>query len=253
MISAPTIIVKPASSKIVTWADGTPAEIAAMLAAADAGQITLSDYWSIGDERTIAHAAMPATNVGETHAAQNQVWVLMDTGANSGYVFADDTPVHYVVGMKDCFNEAGYMNSTDTNSGSWNSCARRTWCNNELRNSLDAETQALFKQFKTVTASNNNSDMLTTSLDYFSLFAEKEIFGSSVYYSRTAEANALTQIHYYQTSANRVKTLSGDAYRWWQRSPVKDDTTAFCNVYQDGDNVLYSANNTSGISVFGCI
>lgn len=57
------------SLEIVSWADGTDEQIAAMVAAADAGEIVLSDYWSEGDTRTVQLSAMAADGVGESHAA----------------------------------------------------------------------------------------------------------------------------------------------------------------------------------------
>lgn len=237
---------------IVSWANGTPQEIAAMIAAADAGKINLGDYWSLGDKRIISHSAMPATNVGETHAAQSKAWVLMDTGAQSGYVFSDNTPVHYVVGMEDCFDETGYMNDSNINTGSWDRCARRKWCNNELRASFDEDTRALFKQFKTITASENNSDVLTTSIDYFALFAEKEVFGTNTY-SRAAEANALTQIDYYKVTANYTKNIDGSVVVWWERSPYSNHTGYFCSVTRGGGKGYGTAGSERGLAPFGCI
>lgn len=251
MLKCPAIIPKQASSRIVSFADGTPAQLAAMLALHDAGEIDINDYWSVGDTRLITHSAMPATNVGETHAAQYRTWVIMDTGANSGYKFADDTPVHFVVGTQNSFLETGYMNSTNTNTGSWDSSARRAWCNNELRASLDAGTRALFKQFKTVTAAENNVDTLTASLDYFAMFAEKEVLGTSSY-GRLAEANALTQLEWYKTTANRIKTVNGTASYYWERSP-RSNNQLFCAISHAGAGYSSNASSANGLAQFGCI
>ena len=45
-------------AKIVTWAGGTDEEIVLMVAAADAGYIDLTDYWAVGQERTVHLSAM---------------------------------------------------------------------------------------------------------------------------------------------------------------------------------------------------
>ena len=76
--------------KIVTWATGTDAEIADMVAAADAGQISLKDYWAAGQERTVNLSAMAATGVSETHAAQSATLVLMDSTC-TGFTLATTT------------------------------------------------------------------------------------------------------------------------------------------------------------------
>jgi hypothetical protein len=248
----PHIWIPSGGSKIVTWADGTEDEIAAMLEAAFAGTINLSDYWSVNDERVFHHSAMAATGVGESHAAQDQTWVLMDTGENSGYVFEDNTPVHFVVGMKNGFNETGYMNSLDTNTGSWHGCARRTWSNDILPGSFSEKSRNFFKPFKTVTAETCNGSTLKTSVDKFAFFAEKEIFGTRTY-SNTTEANALKQIKYYEVTANRVKKVNGSAAYWWERSPISDNSSYFCSVASGGSANLNSASSTSGLAPFGCI
>lgn len=246
----PHIWIPSGGSKIVTWANGTDEEIAAMIAAADAGQIDLGDYWAVNDERTVSLSAMAATGVGETHAAQYVTFVLMHKGL---YKDANDKTVNFVVGLKDSLNENGYMNSADTNAGSWESSARRTWCNSIFKNAIPASLRGIFKQFKTVTASENNSDTLKTSLDYFALFAEKEVFGTNTF-SRAAEANALTQIDYYKVTANRVKKVNGSANYWWERSPYSDSSYFFCGVNINGTADAYGASNTTrSLAPFGCI
>lgn len=66
--------------KIVTWADGTDEEIVAMVEAADKGEINLADHWKVGDERVVHLSAMAATEVEESHVAQDVVFVLMHMG-----------------------------------------------------------------------------------------------------------------------------------------------------------------------------
>lgn len=252
MLSFPYIYKNTGSVEMVTWADGTEDQIQAMLDAAFAGKINLSDYWSVGDERVIHHSAMAATGVGESHAEQDQTWVLMDTGENSGYVFEDDTPVHFVVGMKDCFNETGYMNRSNTNTGSWHGCARRTWCNNVLPGSFSEKSRKFFKPFKTITAETYNGSTLKTSVDNFALFAEKEIFGTRTY-SNATEANALKQIKYYEVTANRIKNVNGAVANWWERSPYSSNSTSFCGVTGNGNAGSGIAIDLRGLAPFGCI
>jgi hypothetical protein len=251
-LSFPYIYIQKSSLDIVSWANGTEDEIAAMLEAAFAGTINLSDYWSVNDERVFHHSAMAATGVGESHAAQDQTWVIMDTGENSGYVFEDDTPVHFVVGMKNGFNETGYMNSTNTNAGSWHGCARRTWSNDVLPGSFSEKSRNFFKPFKTVTAETYNGSTLKTSVDKFAFFAEKEVFGTRTY-SNATEAAALKQIKYYEVTANRIKNVNGSAAVWWERSPRSDASGSFCDVNSNGTATSNNAGSARGISLFGCI
>lgn len=242
---------EPQPFRPVTWAGGTDEEIVAMVAAADAGLINLSDYWAVGDTRTVQLSAMSATSVGESHAAQDIQLVLMHQG---GYELADGSTCNFVVGQKDSLVESGYMNSTSTNHGSWEGSARRTWCNNEYKNAMSESLSPIFKQFKTITAEFYNGETLKTSLDYFALPAAKEIFGSRAGSNET-ESNALFQFDYYKTASNRIKKLgkTGSASIWWERSPYSFIQSHFCYVYSDGSSDATGATTTNGLAPFGCI
>lgn len=259
-VSDLVLTVEKAPLEIVTWADGTDEQIVAMVEAADAGKINLADYWNVGDTRTVHLSAMEATGVGETHAEQDVELVLMHAG---GYELADGSTCNFVVGQKDCLAEEGYMNSTNTNSGSWEGSARRTWCNDEYKNAMPASLSPIFKQFKTITAETYNGTTLKTSIDYFALPAAKEVLGgdtassagSATSYSNLTESNSLFQFDWYKTSANRIKKqgISGSANLWWERSPYCKLSNRFCIVSSDGYAGISNANYTSGLAPFGCI
>ena len=242
--------------KIVTWAGGTDEEIVAMVKAADRGEINLSDYWAVGDTRTVRLSAMSNTGVGESHSAQEVDLVLMHAGGYTlnAAVASGRTKCSFVVGLKDSLTEAGYMNSSNTNSGSWNGSARRTWCNNVFRNAIPSTLRAIFKQFKTVTAQTYNGSTNQTSVDYFALPAEREIFDARNYCNQT-EYNALFQFDYYKTASNRVKKLgkTGAASIWWERSPSYYRSTYFCYVNSNGNATDNGASYPCGLAPFGCI
>ena len=154
------------------------------------------------------------------------------------------------------------MNSSHTNSGSWNGCARRTWCNEVYKNALPSTIMPIFKQFKTITAQTYNGSTNQESVDYFALPAAKEVFGgsassagSSTCYSNLIEFNALFQFDYYKTTSNRVKKLgkTGTASTWWERSPCYNSSAHFCSVYSGGSANSNSAISTNGLAPFGCI
>lgn len=234
--------------KIVTWADGTDEQIAAMVAAADAGEINLSDYWSAGDTRTVRLSAMAADGVGESHVAQSVQFVLTDPGH---YTLASGKPCNFVVLQKDCLIEEGVMNRQSTNSGGWNNCTRRTWCNSVYRNAIPASLRPIFKQFKVRTA-NGSGSSVTESTDYFSLFSEKEIFGSTTYASPTAERQN-TQLNWFKTSSNRIKRVNVSTDNWWERSPYEGRSSNFCRVNRNGVADWSVASNSLGLAPFGCI
>ena len=246
------------SAKIVTWASGTDAEIADMVAAADAGQIDLKDYWAVGQERTVSLAAMAATGVGETHAAQTATLILMDA-ACIGFTLAAATAggkavPDFIVGLKNCLAESGYMNSSNTNTNGWQGSTRRTWCNNVFRSAIPSAIRGIFKQFKWKQGKGGGSSSgLLETTDYFGLPPEKAIFGSNSY-AFADEAVLYAQWDWYKTSANRIKKLgnTGSASGWWECSPKSGNSSYFCRV-SDGSADYSSAYNANGLAPFGCI
>lgn len=246
--------------KIVTWADGTDEEIVAMVNAADNGEINLADYWAVGDERQVTLSAMEATGVRESHVEQTVTFVLMNAGGKTlaNATASGRSECSFIVGMKNGLAngttaESGYMNASNTNSGGWEACARRTWCNDVFRNAIPSTLRDIFKQHLNITA-NGSSSTTATSTDYFALPAEKEVFGSASYANSTAEAS-LTQFEYYKTSSNRIKKRgdSGSAYYWWERSPIFGNSSNFCYVTSSGTGSGYRASDTNLLSPFGVI
>lgn len=246
------------SIKIVTWATGTDAEIADMVAAADAGQINLKDYWAAGQERTVNLSAMAATGVVETHAAQSATLVLMDSTC-TGFTLATatsggKTKPDFIVGLKNSLLETGYINSSADNLGGWSGCKRRSWCNDIFRLAIPELLRGIFKQFKWKQGKGRGatSGLLETT-DYFGLAPEKAVFGSAIH-SYSDEAALYDQWDWYKTSINRIKKLgdTGSDVIWWECSPTSGDSSYFCIVDVNGAS-FFTASNTSGLAPFGCI
>lgn len=233
------------SIAIVPWATGTDEQIAAMIAEMDAGNLSIQDTgWQIGDERVVSLSAMEASGSMEAHAAQSVTLVLMDS---QHYDLTDGGKDHFVVGLKECLSEGGTLNYND----GWNVSTRRTWCNATFRNAFPENLRNCFKQFKCI-AANASGNTLNTTDDYFALFAEKEVIGSRKKASQI-EANALTQIQWYATSANRIKDGSSFQYpRWWLRSH-EDRSYSCVSVNSSGTTEVDSYSYGLGLAPFGCI
>lgn len=238
------------SVKVVTWAGGTDQEIADMVDAHYAGLLNLRDYWAVGQVREFNLAAMPATGVGESHAAQKVQIALSNVG---GLNFEDGTEVAFQWDQVDALAETGYMNSSDTNSGGYDGSKRAPWCDNVYPAAFPAVAQKyLFrKKFNIKTSAGSKSTTIVTSAHKCALRSEVEIFGTTTY----SVAGEGTQVQRYKTAANRVKKqgISGSAYYWWERSPYASIATYFCDVYSDGTASLNNASGTRGIAPFGCI
>ena len=239
-----------AGPKIVSWADGTDEEVAAMVAAADAGKLNLSDYWHEGDTRTVHLSAMSGSvpNANESHAAQDVQIVLTDPGH---YTLANGNPCNFVVLQKDCLKETGIMNLQNTNFGGWDACPRRTWCNSVYRNAIPSTLRGIFKQFKVRTAAGTLTES-KDSTDWFSLFSEKEVFGSTTHANSSAESKN-TQLNWFKTASNRIKRANNSAVGWWERSPTSRYIYNFCYVDSIGNADWDISNYDLGLAPFGCI
>ena len=262
---------EPTDFKIVTFADGTDEEIAKMIQAHYDNKINISDYWSVGDKRTVHLSAMEATGVGESHREQDVEYVIGDfehddlvTSINS------HTKAAITLLQKDCLmddtsasnsnngsndSEKGSMNNSDTNSGGWKSCARRTWCNNVYFSALPSNWQSMVKTVnkKSGTGGGNSSGTEITQ-DKIFLAAEIEIFGSTTH-SVSGEG---TQYQYYKNAiANRYKMPKWDSsyvsQRYWERSPRSGNSTRFCIMSHDGSASSNSASGAYGVAPCLCI
>ncbi len=254
---------EPTELKIVTFAGGTDAEIAKMIQAHYNNKINISDYWAVGDTRTVSLSAMSATGVGESHRAQTvQLVILGFEHDDLATAINGHSKAAVSVGLKDCLMDAtsasnvnngsadtekGYMNSTNTNVGGWKNCARRTWCNNVFFSALPSTWQSMVKTVNKKVSVGNNSSTIETVQDKIFLAAEIEIFGSTTY-SFSGEG---TQYQYYKNAtANRYKmpkwTSSYVSHVYWERSPRSGNSANFCLVYASG-----YANDTSASRAFG--
>ena len=238
-----------AAIEIVSWASGTDAQIAAMVEAADKGQIKLSDYWKPGDKRTVGLSSMGTIGgISETHAAQSVVFELSDPGH---FELENGKRCSFVVNQVDCLDEAGVMNTSNTNSGGWDGCPRRNWCNTTYRNAVPAALRPIFKRFKTY-AANGSGSTYVESLDYFALPCEREVFGSNTYANASTESRC-SQLEYYKTSSKRIKRRNGSAGYWWERSAYSGSSNSFCLVTSGGGADWFGASYAIGLAPFGCI
>lgn len=243
----------PKALQLVPWTTGTDAQIKAMVDGYYAGDITLTQIksvWSVGDTRNVTLSAMSATGVGESHASQTVELTIIDFNHDDLATSVNGkTKALVTVQLKNCLNEKGYMNSTDTNSGGWGESARRTWCNNTFKSSIPSSIQSLIRNVNKKNYKVYNSTTLSTTSDSCFLLSETEIFGSNTY---SAGATEGTQYEYYKTSSNRVKQVNGSNYYWWERSPHSSYSSGFCSVSSDGSANGINASFACGLAPGFC-
>lgn len=261
---------EPEDLKIVTFADGTDAEIAKMIEAHYAGKINISDYWAVGDKRTIHHNAMDATGVSESHKANDYAYVIIGiehddlvtaiNGKTKAAITIQtermlylDTTTEYNNSL-DASHECGYMDSSDMNSGGWEGCERRTWCNNVYKKCLPTYIQNMMKQVKKLTSVGSQSSTIKTSNDYAFLLSEIEIFGR-ITHSFAGEGK---QYQYFKnaTANNYKKPRYGSIYasgHYWERSPYSGSESKFCHVSISGNSYYEGSSYTLGLAPCLCL
>ena len=183
--------------KIVSWAEGTDAEICAMVEAADKGLIKLRDYWHIGDSRKVQLSACAGASSDVAHAAQEVELVL-----------ADDLPLmrltqpvecgrkrpEFVVVQRNCLAETDIFS---TANGGWKESELRTWCNGVYIGALPATLAPIFKEIVRVTPSSCSgySSAGIASNDRAFIPTVPELFSKySVYESSDASTGAYSEL-----------------------------------------------------------
>lgn len=149
--------------------------------------------------------------------------------------------------LHDCYGELKNMNSSNTNSGGWTSCAMRSTHLPAILALMPTEVQNGIRGVNKLTSAGSQSATINTTADKLFLLSEIEIFGSATY-SKSGEG---TQYDYY-TGNSKVKNYNGSANYWWERSPFASGTTSFCYVYSDGDAAGANAKNSHGVAFGFC-
>lgn len=237
--------------QIVSWADGTDAQIAAMLSAHEKGKINIYDYWSVGDERVVTLSAAEAnyTTIDGSFAEQEVTFVLLNEG---GYNLTDGTECIFVVGQKNSLAETSIHSKSAefSTSYAWANEEFGQWCNSEYYNSLPEGFRAIFREY--VFAGFGGSDYDYTKYEtYFNLPSLYSILSTG------NSAGELYQFKYYTNSSNRIKLLgnSGQAAAYWsfQFTPISAKYV-YIDASGAGPNYVALTNSESlGVAPVGCI
>ena len=214
------------TNPIVSWATGTGAEIKQMMDAVDAGQITLAGTtWAVGNERSVHLAG----NINE-----DVKFVVEDIGGTT----SGGTAYHFAVGQKNGLSATRQMNSSDTNSGGYNSSAMKTFIEGDYQTALQNATTGNF--WEAVKSATHKSQIYSSGLQSTTakviLHSIFEFCSSYTYAGDETTANGFHQFSWYTTTANRIKTQGegGSANYVWTRSALTNSSGGFCRVHADG-------------------
>lgn len=231
--------------KIVTFADGTDAEIKAMLDAYYNNEITWKEMgWSIGDTRTIHFNAMSAPNgcSVDTWSAQDITIVIV---AHDHSTLA--TPINghdracITVQTREVMNNASNsltdnVNHIYINGDSEYDMTFTKWANLYLRSFLnsiifgaipDGDFKSAIKATKHYRHTNYNDAVSEQLTDTLFLPSFPEVYSNNYTYYNITNPTEGFQFEYYFTAANRIKygnnngASNGVAVPWWSASASK--------------------------------
>lgn len=150
--------------------------------------------------------------------------------------------------LHDCYGETKNMNSSNTNSGGWTSCAMRSTHLPAILALMPTEAQDGIREVNKLTSAGSRSATINTTADKLFLLSEIEIFDSAIY-SKSGEG---TQYDYYKAGNSKVKDVNGSAYNWWERSPFKNTYDSFCYVSRRDRSDFGSADSSFGVAFCFC-
>lgn len=150
--------------------------------------------------------------------------------------------------MQNCLATKYSMNGSNTNSGGWGSCALRSTLQSTIKGQLPSAVQSAIKVVKKKASAGSKSTTINTYDDTLFLLSEVEIFGSTNY-SASGEGD---QYAYYKAGNSKVKTVSGSADSWWERSPYASNSASFCFVGSSGSANYISASYSFGVAFGFC-
>ena len=203
----------------------------AIIAACHSGRVP--DSWVVGNSKTmtINGTDYQIDIIGKNH----------DT-----YTAGGTAPLTFQ--LHDCYGETKNMNSSNTNSGGWTSCAMRSTHLPAILALMPSEVQDGIKEVNKLTSAGSLSSTINTTADKLFLLSEIEIFGSTTY----SKAGEGSQYAYYSAGNSKVKNLSGSAGDWLERSPIGSDSTHFCRVNSYGSAIYANASGSYGVAFGFC-
>lgn len=192
------------------------------------------ETWAVGNQKpmTIGGTAYAIDIIGKGHD---------DYADGSG-----KAPLTFQ--LHDCYGTQYAMNSSNTNSGGWTSCAMRQTHLPAILSKMPTEVQNGIREVNKLTSAGGGSSTINTTADKLFLLSEIEIFGS-VDYSKSGEG---TQYVYYKAGNSKAKKLNGSAIFHWERSPIGGDSTTFCGVDNNGDTFGDGASNAKAVAFGFC-
>lgn len=244
----------------------------------DAGQG--ANYWSIGDRKAVTLNG----TVGNLSLSNVTTYAFI-IGFNHNAIVEGANRIHFQLaktalsgGTDVCFHDSSYnsvvsttgffsMNSSNTNSGGWESSQMRTnICGTSLSNYsgtiiavIPAALRAVLKSVTKYTDNTGNGSTVdsnvTATTDYFFLLSEFEVFGS-ISYANANERHIQAQYAYYSAGNSKIRYKHDDTStpaNWWLRSPTAKYPYRFALVRVGAESYYSYAPYSSGFAPGFCV
>lgn len=147
--------------------------------------------------------------------------------------------------LRDCYATKANMNATGTNAGGWGSSNMRTTHLPAILTTMPAEVQAAIREVNKLTAVNS---VITTTADKLFLLSQVEVVNNTP----SSTPGEGTYYEYYADGHTTVKRVNGANAIWYNRSPSKSSTAAFCGILENGTATALNATYLSGVSFAFC-
>lgn len=251
-----------------------------------------ASYWSVGDRKGVSLSG--TIGQGSYTASLSGTYYMSILGFNHNSSKEGSNRIHFQFGWtaltggvqvafctwssNDTWGTSaqngagGCMNTSNTNSGGWNSSIMRTnTLNTQFKACLPSDLRSVLKTVTKYTdntgGGSDTTSYVTATTDTIFLPAEFEVFGARSY-ANSAEQNNQVQYDYYKgvsagsASKNAFSAASkirynhqnqSQAVHWWERSPYSSNTSYFCLVNDYGSAGIDFANTSRGIAPCLCI
>ena len=233
---------------------------------------TAASYWKVGDRKevvlngTVGNKSFRNTTtycyiLGFDHnksvesGGAHALHIGFGASALSGgaYIAYCDSKYNNIVSSTGYFS----MNTSDTNSGGWNSCQMKSTICPAFKNALPSDLQSNIRAV-TKWQNNGNSTSGQSSSNEIWLLSEMEIFGSAQWSNYTANQ---VQYDFYKgitgwSAAPKIKyidTSTSTAVGWWERSADSSGDGYFCLVAAHDAAGGASSNYSRGFAPCLCL
>lgn len=204
------------------------------------GQIHWAKVWldDIGDAAARKLAAWPHETWRYEYCGDKRYRFAADSSKITGASFIPTR----LLSLGHC------MNTTNTNIGGWNDSAMRQFCNGRVYDAFPTEWRSIIKQVQIPSTAGNMSRDIVYSKDYVYLPSYVEVFNTI----EDPYASEGKVIAFFNTDADRIKTMNGTASIWYLRSADVSYNNYFKTVSMQGNMNNYMP-STRSYGICPCI